>query len=174
MWIDQIVDYEADARLVAVKTVSLSEEHLHDHFPPETAADGSALEADPVMPSSLIIEGMAQTAGVLVGSVNRFREKVVLAKVSQATIDADARAGDTLRYDARIDRIDAAGAVTRGTIELRRAREDAFAPVGTVDLMFSHLDQNLAGTEFPEENFVFSENFRTILRAAGLENLVEV
>ena len=37
--------------------------------------------------------------------------------------------------------------------------------------MFSHLDNNLQGLEFPEENFVFSENFRTILRSAGLASL---
>ena len=32
MWIDAITDYEPDKRLVAVKNVSLSEEHVHDHF----------------------------------------------------------------------------------------------------------------------------------------------
>ena len=40
--------------------------------------------------------------------------------------------------------------------------------------MFSHIDQNLAGIEFPEENFVFSDNFRTILRTAGIEGLAEL
>ena len=56
MWIDAITEYEPDKRLVAVKNVSLAEEHLHDHF--------SATEthpALPLMPNSLIIEGMAQT-----------------------------------------------------------------------------------------------------------------
>ena len=41
------------------------------------AAEG-ALPPCPVMPNSLILEGMAQTAGILVGSVHDFREKVVL------------------------------------------------------------------------------------------------
>jgi hypothetical protein len=31
----------------------------------------------------------------------------------------------------------------------------------------------MSGIEFPEENFVFSDNFRMILRAAGLESLAE-
>ena len=33
MWIDRIVGFEPEARLVAIKNVSLAEEHLHDHFP---------------------------------------------------------------------------------------------------------------------------------------------
>lgn len=168
MWIDNIVTYEPDQRMVAVKNVSLAEEHLHDHF----AADGQRA-ALPVMPTALIVEGMAQTAGVLVGSVHRFREKVILAKVVRARVDFEATPGDTLRYDASIDRIDAAGAATTGIIEHRRAGQDGWAPFGMVDLMFSHIDQNMSGLEFPEENFVFSENFRTILRTAGLDSLAD-
>ena len=35
--------------------------------------------------------------------------------------------------------------------------------IGRVDLMFSFLDQNLAGTEFPEENFVFTGSFQRLV-----------
>ena len=35
--------------------------------------------------------------------------------------------------------------------------------VGEVDLMFSHIDQNISGLEFPEENFVFTDEFRALL-----------
>jgi hypothetical protein len=31
----------------------------------------------------------------------------------------------------------------------------------------------MAGVEFPEHNFVFSDNFRMILETAGLANLME-
>jgi hypothetical protein len=38
--------------------------------------------------------------------------------------------------------------------------------------MFSHIDQNMslggAGIEFPEENFVFGESFKTLLRTSGI------
>jgi 3-hydroxyacyl-[acyl-carrier-protein] dehydratase len=47
----------------------------------------------PVMPMSLIVEGMAQTGGILVGHAEDFREKVILAKVSKATLDRDALPG---------------------------------------------------------------------------------
>lgn len=171
MWIDQIVEYEPDTRLVAIKNVSLAEEHLHDHF----AADAQHPEAQPVMPACFIIEGMAQTAGILVGSVHRFREKVILAKIQRALLDREVSPGQTLRYTATIERIDAGGAATSGLVECRghAAGNDQWQTVGEIELMFSHIDQNMAGLQFPEENFVFSENFRTILRAAGLEDLAQ-
>ncbi|MCH2133895.1 MAG: hypothetical protein MK116_09115 [Phycisphaerales bacterium] len=167
MWIDQIVDFAAGERMSAVKNVSLAEEHLHDHFPAD-----NRFPAVPVMPASLMIEGMAQTAGILVGAVNAFQEKVVLAKIVVAELNEDVTPGMSIRYDAVIDRIDEAGAATSGTVSVRHADGDgSWTPAGRVDLMFSHVDHNMAGMEFPEENFVFSDNFRTILRTAGLESL---
>ena len=41
---------------------------------------------------------------------------------------------------------------------------------GQVDLMFSHLDQNLAGTEFPAENFVFTGSFQRMVEPFLTEN----
>jgi 3-hydroxyacyl-[acyl-carrier-protein] dehydratase len=168
MWIDQIVRFEPGRRMVAVKQVSAAEGHLHDHF---AAEDG--LEPQPVMPASLMIEGMAQTAGILVGSVNRFREKVILAKIIVARFDADVTPGQTIRYDASIDRIDTAGAVTSGLVERRSAAAETWETIGQVSLMFSHIDNNRSGLDFPEHNFVFSDNFRGILRQAGLEALAD-
>lgn len=166
MWIDRVIELEPGRRMVAIKNITLAEEHLHDHF----AATGT-LPALPVMPASLMIEGMAQTAGVLVGHAGQFREKVVLAKVSDATIDADAGPGMTVRYTAEISQIDEKGAATSGTIELLdHANANAgYRPIGTVDLMFSHVDQNRSGLEFPEHNFVFGDSFKTLLRTSGIE-----
>lgn len=166
MWIDRIVGYEAGRRMVAVKCISLGEGHLHDHF-----AGGVGQVAQPIMPASLIIEGMAQTAGILVGSVHRFREKVILAKIVRAELVSDAQPGDVLRYDATLERIDGLGASTTGLVDRAAAPGLAWESLGRIDLLFSHIDQNRAGLEFPKENFVFGENFRTILRSAGLIEL---
>jgi len=167
MWIDRVVELVPRERLVAIKGVSLAEEHLHDHFAP--SGDRPAM---PIMPMSLIVEGMAQSAGVLVGHAEAFREKVVLAKVSKAELTEDAVAGDQLRYTATIESMTDVGASTRGVIEL--IRHDASGPgepreIGRVDLMFSHLDNNMGGVEFPAHNFVFGESFRTLLRSSGVE-----
>lgn len=170
MWIDRVVELEPRERMVAVKNVSLAEEHLHDHFACEPER---GLAADPVMPAALVIEGMAQTAGVLVGHAVGFREKVILAKVGRAELPSDARPGDTLRYTATVERLDETGASTRGVVELlppERRHGDPLAPAesGRVDLLFAFIDRNRAGVAFPEHNFVFGEAFRTLLRTSGV------
>ena len=164
LWIDCIIEHESKKRLVAVKNLSLAEEYLHDNI----------VEGKPIMPFSLMIEGMAQTAGILVGSVSGFTEKVVLAKITSAILEKDATAGDTIRFEATIDRIDKAGAATSGTIDRRVAGGDAWERIGSTELMFSHIDNNIAGVEFPEENFVFSDNFRMVLEQAGLAQLAKI
>lgn len=171
MWIDRIVELDPRRRLVAIKNLSLAEDHLHDHFPAR-AADGGrpARPALPIMPASLIIEGMAQTAGILVGHAEGFKEKVILAKIGRAELDAEATPGRTLRYTATIQQIGPAGASTSGLVELLDPADPARPPVeiGRIDLMFSHIDQNMAGLDFPEHNFVFGEGFKTLLRMSGI------
>ncbi|MEZ6319004.1 MAG: hypothetical protein R3B49_09670 [Phycisphaerales bacterium] len=165
MWIDRVVELVPRERLVAIKHVSLAEEHLHDHF-----AGVGDRPPMPIMPACFIVEGMAQTAGILVGHAEGFREKVVLAKVSNAELTAEAVPGDTLRYTATIEQLSDIGASCRGVVERIDPRAPAqAAQIGQIDLMFSHLDQNLGGMSFPEHNFVFSESFRTLLRTSGIE-----
>lgn len=166
MWIDRIVELVPRERLVAIKHVSLAEDHLADHF----AADAArGLPAAPVMPASLIIEGMAQTAGILVGHAGGFAEKVILAKIGRAELEREATPGETLRYTATMRQLDALGAATEGLVELLPADRAAPAQaIGRIDLMFSHIDRNMAGVEFPAHNFVFGESFRTLLRSSGV------
>ncbi len=163
MWIDQIVELVPGERMVAIKNVSLAEEHLHDHF----AADG-ALDALPVYPASLLIEGMAQTAGILVGAARDFKEKVILAKIMRAVIDCDVFPGQTIRYEADIEKLDAAGAATKGVVSRTEAASGQWEVIGHIDLLFSHADQTMTGVEVPEHNFVFGENLKIILQSAGL------
>lgn len=170
MWIDRIVELKPRERLVAIKNISLAEEHLHDHF----EAHG-AEPALPVMPASLILEGMAQSAGVLVGHAEDFKQKVILAKINKAEITREAGPGMTLRYTATIQRMDEVGAATVGTIELfdHAHAERGYVAIGTVEMMFSHLDNNMGGAgapgeEFPAHNFVFGESFKMLLRTSGV------
>lgn len=170
MWIDRVVELIPRERLVAIKNVSLAEEHLHDHF--EAVIDGTGRvvrPALPVMPASLIIEGMAQTGGILVGHAEEFREKVILAKVSRAELARDATPGCQLRYTAEIRSFSGAGASVSGVVEMARPEQPGeFERIGTVELIFSHLDRNMAGVEYPEHNFVFGEAFKTLLRTSGI------
>lgn len=171
MWIDRVIDLVPRQRLVAVKNVSLAEEHLHQHFAADRAR---GLDALPIMPACFVLEGMAQTGGILVGHAEGFKYNVVLAKINRAELLRDATPGCTIKYSAEMERFDDMGASIRGTITLLdHAKPDlAWQPMGTVDLMFSHLDNSQggagqAGTDFPAHNFVFGEGFQTLLRCSG-------
>jgi len=85
IWIDKFLEFRSGQFARAIKNLTLAEEHLHDHFP-----------GYPVMPASLIIEGLAQTGGILVGEAGGFAEKVVLAKIPRAEFHGVACAGDQL------------------------------------------------------------------------------
>src|ERR1700722_15504871 len=103
IWIDKFVEFTPKTSATAIKNVSLAEEHLHDLHP-----------AFPIMPHSLIIEGMAQTAGILVGEARNFSEKVILAKIGKATFHRLTRPGDTPVYTARIQQLSEEGASIEG------------------------------------------------------------
>lgn len=163
IWIDRILELEREKRCVAIKNVSLAEQVLHDHFPATAHCP-----AWPVMPNTLVIEGMAQTAGILVGHANDFSEKVILAKITRARFTDAARPGHTIRYTAKIERLDASGASTHGTVELIDPVDASSRPMATIELMFSHIDRNRAGLAFPKHNFVFTDLFMDLLRQSGL------
>ncbi|MAY73245.1 MAG: beta-hydroxyacyl-ACP dehydratase [Phycisphaerae bacterium] len=165
MWIDRIVELIPRERLVAVKNVSLAEEHLHDHF---EADPESGRSATPVMPASLIVEGMAQTAGILVGHAGSFKEKVILAKIGRATLEREATPGCVLRYTAQMKSLDARGASTTGLVEIASPC-GVFEEAGRIELIFSHLDRNIGGDVYPEHNFVFGDAFRDLIVNSGFE-----
>jgi len=146
IWIDKFIEFNSGKSAVALKNVTLAEEHLHDHFP-----------GFPVMPECLMIEAMAQTAGILVGEARNFEEKVILAKISRCVFHHYVRPGDTITLHAQIESIASEAASTSGRI--LRGEE----LIAEISLMFSHIDKNLAGKQFPEENFVFTDMFKSLL-----------
>ena len=64
IWIDRFLEFDSGKSARAVKNLSLAEDHFADHFP-----------GYPVMPAALILEGLAQTGGILVGEANEFRRR---------------------------------------------------------------------------------------------------
>lgn len=162
IWIDRILELERGERCVSIKNISLAEDVLHDHFP---ATDDQP--PVPVMPNSLIIEGFAQTAGILVGHANDFKEKVILAKVGKAVFHDAAVPGDQLRFEAQINQLHAAGASTSGNVVRIDPKDHSEHPLADIEMMFSHIDQNRSGLAFPEENFVFTDTFMDLLRQSG-------
>src|SRR6266852_4812762 len=108
IWIDRFEEFVSGKSAKAVKNLSLAEDHFADHFP-----------GYPVMPAALMLEGLAQTGGILVGHVNDFREKVILAKVPRAVFQREALAGQQLIYDVEILHMRPEGASVQGRIGVR-------------------------------------------------------
>src|SRR5256885_9154018 len=124
IWIDKFTEFTSRSSATAIKNVTLAEEHLHDLYP-----------VFPIVPHSLIVEGMAQTSGILVGEARNFAEKVILAKVSRATFHRLVRPGDTLIFAAKIEQLSEQGASVSGRVTVDGDL------VAEIELMFSHIGQ---------------------------------
>ena len=138
IWIDRFLEFKSRESAVAVKQLSFAEDVFAAHFPDY-----------PVFPAALIIEGLAQAGGILVGEANDFREKVVLAKVPKAVFHREATAGEQLIYEVELLVLRPEGASVGG-----RVLSDG-ALVAEAEIFFAHLDQNRARQLFGEHNFVF-------------------
>ncbi|MEQ1949159.1 MAG: 3-hydroxyacyl-ACP dehydratase FabZ [Bryobacteraceae bacterium] len=90
--VDRVIEMEED-RVVGIKNVTVNEPFFNGHFPDF-----------PVMPGVLIIEAMAQTAGVLVLSyvADRKNKNILLAGVENARFRKPVRPGDQLRMEMKI------------------------------------------------------------------------
>jgi len=103
--VDRIEELETE-RVVGIKNVTVNEPFFAGHFPDF-----------PVMPGVLIIEAMAQVAGVLVlsGIPDRKSKLVLLAGVDGAKFRKPVRPGDQLRMEMKILRSRASMAKVSGT-----------------------------------------------------------
>jgi 3-hydroxyacyl-[acyl-carrier-protein] dehydratase len=163
IWIDKFTDFHPKHSATSIKNVSLAEEQLHDLYPDF-----------PIYPNSLIIEGMAQTAGILVGEARKFEEKVVLAKIGKAVFHRLVRPGETITFTATIDQLAESGASISGTVTATPSGTSTPEPVADIELMFSHVDKNMAGMKFPEHNFVFTEQFIQLLGTYRLSSAIKL
>src|SRR5262252_6091990 len=136
LWIDRFLEFHSGRSARAVKNLSRAEDFFADHFP-----------GYPVMPAALILEGLAQTGGILVGEVNDFKEKVVLAKVPRAVFHREMLAGEQLTYEVEVQHLRPEGASVSGRVVVD----------GTVtaeaEIFFAFLDQARSRQLFGEHNF---------------------
>jgi len=102
--VDRILEMEPD-RIVGIKNVTVNEPFFTGHFP-----------EFPVMPGVLIIEAMAQVAGVLVlKEIEDRKEKLVLlASVDQAKFRRPVVPGDQLRIEMKMVKMKASVVKMRG------------------------------------------------------------
>lgn len=128
-WIDRFVEFVRDTRAVTIKHVSFGDEPVDDYLP-----------GHPHYPHSLLIEGMAQTGGLLVSEAEGFTKKTVLAKISKASFASLVVPGDTLRLTAVVQDKQSTGAVVHGTIELDGQQ------IAEMELWFAFLGESYGNT----------------------------
>jgi len=88
LMIDRVIDIRGDEYGVGIKNVTINEPHFQGHFP-----------GDPVFPGVLMIEGMAQTAGVLcIAATGSKSTSVFFLTIDDAKFRKPVRPGDTIRY----------------------------------------------------------------------------
>jgi 3-hydroxyacyl-[acyl-carrier-protein] dehydratase len=153
IWIDRFLEFNSGQSARAVKNLSLAEDCFGEHFP-----------GYPVMPAPLILEGLAQTGGILVGEARDFKEKVVLAKIPSARFHREALAGEQLIYEVKVLTLRDEGASIAGRALVGEE------VVAEAEIFFAHLDQARSQQLFGEHNFVFSGELKHLL---GLAKIVK-
>jgi UDP-3-O-[3-hydroxymyristoyl] N-acetylglucosamine deacetylase/3-hydroxyacyl-[acyl-carrier-protein] dehydratase len=91
--VDKITDFRLDEQIVGVKNVTASEPFFQGHFP-----------GHPIMPGVLILEGMAQTGGILLlnGTENPGNKLVYFMAINNAKFRKPVLPGDQLVYELRM------------------------------------------------------------------------
>jgi len=159
IWIDRFVRFERGKSARAVKNLSLAEDYFKEHLP-----------GYPIMPACFILEGLAQTGGILVGEANDFQEKVVLAKITSARFHREAVAGESLWYDVEVLTLRPEGASVAGKVyassPAAKPTEPPGSPLAEAEIFFAHLDQARSQSLFGDHNFVFSGELKHLLGLA--------
>ena len=130
LWLDRFTEFTRGQRAVAIKNVSLTDDALSDYLP-----------GFPVLPCSMIVEGLAWTGGILANDFRGFRERTVLAKVNKAVFHRPALPGHQLRYTAVLGRDRSRGRV-HPRHEPRRRRV-----AGRSGPFLAHLTEGYEGIE---------------------------
>jgi 3-hydroxyacyl-[acyl-carrier-protein] dehydratase len=89
LMIDRVYDIQGDDHGIGIKNVTINEPHFQGHFP-----------GNPVFPGVLMIEGMAQTAGVLCIAATQSTQpkSVFFLTIDKAKFRKPVLPGDTIEY----------------------------------------------------------------------------
>jgi 3-hydroxyacyl-[acyl-carrier-protein] dehydratase len=89
LMVDRVINIQGDDHGVGIKNITINEPHFQGHFP-----------ENPVFPGVLMIEGMAQTAGVIciANSTSLQPKQVFFLTIDKAKFRRPVRPGDTIEY----------------------------------------------------------------------------
>jgi 3-hydroxyacyl-[acyl-carrier-protein] dehydratase len=93
--LDRVIELVPGERAVGIKQVTANEPHFTGHFP-----------GRPIMPGVLIVEALAQTAGVAVMTLEQYRGKLGLfAGIDECRFRRMVVPGDTLRLEVSVEKL---------------------------------------------------------------------
>jgi 3-hydroxyacyl-[acyl-carrier-protein] dehydratase len=93
--VDRVVELEPGRRAVGIKQVSANEPQFTGHFP-----------GRPIMPGVLMVEALAQTAGIAVLTLDTYRGKLGLfAGIDECRFKRMVVPGDTLRLEVTVEKL---------------------------------------------------------------------
>jgi 3-hydroxyacyl-[acyl-carrier-protein] dehydratase len=101
--VDRIIELELGVRAVGIRAVSLADDVFTDHFP-----------GNPVLPGVYLLEGLAQTAGVLIARTTGMRKLALMGSIDRARFTSFARPGDSVRLTIGVEEMDDSWARVRG------------------------------------------------------------
>jgi 3-hydroxyacyl-[acyl-carrier-protein] dehydratase len=88
LMVDRVIEMNGDLSGIGIKNVTINEPHFQGHFP-----------GNPVFPGVLMIEGMAQTAGVLcIAATQAPGNGVFFLTIDKCKFRRPVRPGDTIEY----------------------------------------------------------------------------
>ena len=89
LMVDRVIDIRGDDHGIGIKNVTINEPHFQGHFP-----------GNPVFPGVLLIEGMAQTAGVLciMATSSKQPKSVFFMTIDKAKFRKPVGPGDVIEY----------------------------------------------------------------------------
>lgn len=129
--VDRIVELEPGVRAVGIKQVTANEPQFTGHFPDR-----------PIMPGVLMVEALAQAAGVVVYSLPEYRGKLGLfAGIDDCRFKRMVVPGDTLRLEVTVEKLRGMFGRVRGVASV----DGEVAVEATLSIIIPR-DQDLGGS----------------------------
>ena len=89
--VDKVVEFEPEIRAVGIKNVTINEPFFQGHFP-----------NNPVMPGVLIVEAMAQVAGIMAFKSGAAGKNVYFMSIEKVKFRKPVIPGDQLRLEVQV------------------------------------------------------------------------
>lgn len=128
--VDRVVELEPGLRAVAIKQVTANEPHFTGHFPER-----------PIMPGVLMVEALAQAAGIAVLTLDEYRGKIGLfAGIDGCRFRRTVQPGDQLVLKVEVEKLRGMFGRVRGTASV----DGEIAAEATISIIIPR-DQSIGG-----------------------------